>query len=163
MPDENFLGRGAAFPFSVNAATGRIETSEGKQSVKESLFLILKTTVGERLLRSDFGTTLNNYAFMAINPTNMQLLRREIINQIARCEPRIDDIELTADNSQEGVLLFNLRYTVREDNVPENLVFPFYLDKAVDIGEQQEMKEEVNLSDVLESVGDYVNDEEIDQ
>ena len=160
MPDETFLGRGAAFPFAVNAATGRIETSEGKQSVKESLFLILKTTVGERLLRSDFGTSLNNYAFMDINPTNMQMLRREIVNQISRCEPRIDDIEITADNSQEGVLLFNLEYTVREDNVPENLVFPFYLDTAADIEAENAENEEADLSDILESVGDFVNGED---
>ncbi|MCR5388990.1 MAG: GPW/gp25 family protein [Lachnospiraceae bacterium] len=162
MPDQNFLGRGAAFPFVVNAATGRIETSEGKQSVKESLFLILKTTVGERLLRSEYGTNLNNYAFMDINPTNMQMLRREIVNQIARCEPRIDDIELTADNSREGMLLFNIEYTVREDNVPENLVFPFYLDKALETGENEENAGEADLADIMESVGDYVNDDEID-
>ena len=163
MADENFLGRGAAFPFDVNAATGRIETAEGKQSVKESLFLILKTTLGERLLRSDFGTNLNNYAFMDINPTNMQMLRREIINQIARCEPRIDDIQLSADNSREGVLLFNLEYTVRDDNVPENLVFPYYLDRAVENEEGLPEAGEVDFSDVLESVGDYLDGQDVSE
>ncbi len=157
MPDINFLGRGCAFPFAVNPATGRIKCSEGKQSVRESIFLILKTAVGERLMRSDFGTNIGSYAFMTINPTSMQMLRREIVNQISRCEPRVDDIELTADNSQEGVLLFNLEYTVRDDNVPENLVFPYYLD-VNEIQESPETDEEIDLSDILESVGEYASD-----
>ena len=161
MPDERFLGRGCAFPFAVNPATGRIASSEGKQSVKESIFLILKTSIGERLMRSDFGTNIGSYAFMSINPTNMQMLRREVINQITRCEPRVDDIELTADASRDGVVLFNLAYTVRGDNVPENLVFPYYLDVS-ESPETAETGEEVNLSDILESVGEYANDIEND-
>jgi len=162
MPDDRFLGRGCAFPVAVNPATGRIECSEGKQSVKESIFIILKTTIGERLLRSDFGTNIGSYAFMDINPTSMQMLRREVINQITRCEPRVDDIELTADNSREGVLLFNLKYTVRDDNVPENLVFPFYLD-INENPDTTETADEVDLSDILESVGEYANDFENDR
>ena len=112
-------------------------------------------------MRSDFGTNIGSYAFMSINPTNMQMLRREVINQITRCEPRVDDIELTADTSRDGVVLFNLAYTVRGDNVPENLVFPYYLDVS-ESPETAETGEEVNLSDILESVGEYANDIEND-
>ena len=159
MPDINYLGAGASFPFAVNPATGRIEVSEGKQSVKESVFIILKTTLGERLLRSDFGTNLNSYTFIDLNPTTLQMLRRKLVNQISSCEPRVDDIELTAERGQEGMILFNLSYTVRDDNVPENLVFPFYLESGMKEEGENEETAEVDFSDVLESAGEYINDE----
>lgn len=157
MPDTGFLGTGASFPFAVNPATGRVEISEGKQSVKESIFIILKTTLGERIMRSEFGTNLNSYTFMELNPTTLQMLRRELINQITRCEPRVDDIDFTADNSQEGVILFNLTYTVREDNTPENLVFPFYLESSTEPEGEGGESGEIDYSDVLESAGDYAS------
>ena len=157
MPDTGFLGTGASFPFAVNPATGRVEISEGKQSVKESIFIILKTTLGERIMRSEFGTNLNSYTFMELNPTTLQMLRRELINQITRCEPRVDDIDFTADNSQEGVILFNLTYTVREDNTPENLVFPFYLESGTEPEGEGSESGEIDYSDVLESAGDYAS------
>lgn len=159
MPDTNYLGAGATFPFAVNPATGRVEVSEGKKSVKESIFIILKTTLGERLLRSDFGTNLNTYTFMELNPTTLQMLRRELVNQISKCEPRVDDIELTAERGPEGMILFNLGYTVRDDNVPENLVFPFYLESGMEQEGEGDETGEVDFSDVLESAGEYVNDE----
>ena len=128
MEDELFLGSGARFPFAVNPATGRVEVSAGQQNVKESLFLILKTAIGERILRPGFGTNLNSFSFMDVTTTMLQILRRDLSQQIYENEPRIASISLNVDpSSQEGTVLFLITYTVRDTNTQENLVFPFYL------------------------------------
>ncbi|MCR5451838.1 MAG: GPW/gp25 family protein [Lachnospiraceae bacterium] len=132
MADQSFLGAGTKFPFSVNTATGRIEMSEGPQSVKESVFLILKTTIGERVFRRDYGTTLSDFTFMDTNLTTFTMVKRQLINQIMDNEPRIGGITIDTDTSVEGTVLFNIQYTLRETNTTDNLVFPFYLNVTPD-------------------------------
>lgn len=55
------------------------------------------------------------------------------MDALARWEPRIVDTEVEVDESgvREGKLLFNIRYTVRDTNNPNNLVFPYYLYEGV--------------------------------
>ena len=160
MNEQAFLGSGAAFPFAADPATGRIEVAEGAQNVKQSLFLILKTALGERPFRRSFGTNLNAYAFMDINATTLQMLRRELSIQIYENEPRISGVELTADTSQEGTVLFQISYTSRDTNTQENLVFPYYFgrDEVSDF-ESPEGSEVYDVDGILE---DFAEDEEED-
>ena len=41
MENRDYLGSGMKFPLQVNRATGRIVMSDGEQSVKESVYIIL--------------------------------------------------------------------------------------------------------------------------
>lgn len=159
MSDALFLGTGAKFPFEVNPATGRIEVSHGAQNVKESLFIVLKTALGERPFRSGFGTNLNAYTFADITPTTLQMMKRELSLQIYDSEPRVANIDLELDTSQEGTILFNITYTLRENNVSENLVFPFFLTGEGFLTPDREEEPEVyDLDDIL----DELDDEEYD-
>jgi hypothetical protein len=48
---------------------------------------------------------------------------------LERWEPRIDvdDVEISFDAVDSGVLYIDVRYSLRGTNDPRNLVFPFYL------------------------------------
>lgn len=126
---KDFLGKGMKFPPQVNPATGRFETAEREQSVKESVYLILMTQKRERLAHADFGTNLMAYTFMDTGITALSMMERELSGDIMRQEPRISEVQVEIDSqTKEGCLLIHISYRVRESNVRDNLVFPFYLD-----------------------------------
>ncbi len=128
---QDFLGSGMKFPPQINPATGRFAVSSGKESIKESVYLILMTQKTERWIRPEFGSTIMNYTFMDTNHTMLNMMAREIAGDLMRNEPRISDVDIQIDAaSKPGCLLIYIGYIIRETNVSDNLVFPFYLDTA---------------------------------
>ena len=128
MPDKKFLGCGMKFPPQINAATGRFMTSSAEQSVKESIYLILMTQRTERFARPGYGSNLMSYTFMDTNLTALNMMRRDLIEQILTQEPRVSDVAIEMDTqTKDGCLIINIDYMVSETNQRDNLVFPFYL------------------------------------
>lgn len=124
------LGRGMKFPPQIDPVTGRFVVSENEQSVKESIYLILMTQKGERLMRPAFGSRTLSYVFAETNLTMLHIMAHDLESDITRNEPRVQDVEIEMDyDSRPDCLLVQIRYTVSGGNTPENLVFPFYLDK----------------------------------
>lgn len=133
MPEHEFLGAGMKFPPQINKATGRFVVSSEEESVKESVYLILMTQKTERFLRPEFGSNLMSYTFMDINMTSVNMMIRDLTEQILKQEPRVQDVEITTDSQvKEGRLLVSIDYTVRSSHVRDSLVFPFYLNAAAE-------------------------------
>ena len=131
MDDLSFLGSGMKFPPQVNRSTGRFAVSDGAQSVKESVYLILMTARGERWLAPDFGSRLMSYTFMDTNLTMLSMMQNDLRTVLLEQEPRIADVSIEIDaTTRRDCLLVNIGYTVRETNTPDNFVFPFYLTAA---------------------------------
>lgn len=140
----SFLGKGMKFPPQINPATGRFVTVKDAESVKQSIYLILMTQKTERFLRPEFGSNLMNYTFMDTSLTMLNIMAREITNDILRNEPRVEDVEINIDStSKKGCLIININYRIRETNTSDNLVFPFYLDTSWN---EEEEKSEIDLS-----------------
>lgn len=128
MSEKAFLGTGMKFPPQIDPGTGRFAVSSQEQSVRESVYLILMTSQGERWLEPAFGSQMASYAFMDTSPTVMRMLSDQLRELLLRQEPRISDVEVEADpKQQEGCLIISIRYTVAATNQEDNLVFPFYL------------------------------------
>ena len=128
MENKMFLGTGFHFPPSVDPGTGRVLTSPGEQSVRESVYLILMTQQGERWLLPGFGSNLMSYTFMDPSVTMLSVLSNSLRATLMEQEPRISDVQVELDpETREGCLIFNLSYTITETNTRDNLVFPFYL------------------------------------
>lgn len=143
---QDFLGSGMKFPPQINPATGRIMVSSGTESVKESIYLILMTQKSERWVRPGFGSSIMNYTFMDTNHTMLNMMAREIAEDLMRNEPRISDVNINIDAaSKPGCLLIYIGYIIRETNVRDNLVFPFYLN--VDWEEKEEVAEPVEIEE----------------
>lgn len=127
MGDNAYLGRGMKFPPQINPVTGRFVMAEYEQSVKESIYLILMTGKGERLMRPKFGSRTYDYVFAETNLTMLHIMAHELERDIMNNEPRVQDVEIGMDyDSRPGCLLVNIRYTVSGSHTAENLVFPFY-------------------------------------
>ena len=137
MAEDRFLGTGMKFPPQINPTTGRFTCVSGAESIKESVYLILMTQRSERFMRPDFGSRVMGYVFSQTDATMMNLMADEIASDLMRNEPRIADVNVIMDGqSKPGCLFVNIDYTVRDTNVRENMVFPFYL------GEEPEKESE---------------------
>lgn len=128
---KEFLGVGIAFPLGVDSR-GRIAMNSLEDHVRQSIFLILQTAKGERVMRPDFGAGLQNLVFSPINATTAALVQHEVKDALVHFEPRIDvlDVYVTVDPEQENALLINLRYRVRTTDAVFNLVYPFFLERG---------------------------------
>lgn len=131
MNDRAFLGAGMKFPPQIDPGTGRFAVSAREQSVRESVYLILMTSRGERWLEPNFGSQMASYAFMDTSPTMLRMLSDDLRDLLLTQEPRISDVDVEIDpETKNGCLLVSIRYTVAATNSQDNLVFPFYLNAA---------------------------------
>ncbi len=140
--EQSFLGTGVTFPPQIDPATGRFKMSVGKQSVKESIYLILMTQVTERITRPNFGTQTASYVFMDANLTEMTIMKRDLANSIMRQEPRVSNVNIdTQMQSQQGYIMVYIDYVLTETNARDNMVFPFYLNAEPEVSDEEEYYE----------------------
>ena len=131
MNDRAFLGAGMKFPPQIDPGTGRFAVSTREQSVRESVYLILMTSRGERWLEPGFGSQMASYAFMDTSPTMLRMLSDDLRDLLLTQEPRISDVDVQIDPEvKNGCLIVSIQYTVAATNSRDNLVFPFYLNAA---------------------------------
>ncbi len=125
----DFLGQGLKHPISVKKA--RICTSAGNDSIKESIILILGTTIGERVMRPEFGCRLNEMVFASNDMGTATLIQNFVEEALMKWEPRIKVDYVTATVRQDSTIMdILIEYTVKSRNSKENLVYPFYLESV---------------------------------
>ncbi|WP_367926174.1 GPW/gp25 family protein [uncultured Ruthenibacterium sp.] len=129
----DFLGTGWTFPPRVDSATGRFKTSSEEENIRQSVRIILTTRCGERAMRPDFGCNLHDYIFELPDQGALTRIRAEVVEALTLWEPRILDIgvEVDLEHLNQGQVWFNVHYTVRSTNNPNNLVFPYYLYEGI--------------------------------
>lgn len=128
MPN-SFLGRGWKFPVQIDPATGRVAMSDLEQDIKESIYILLATAPGERLMRPEFGCGIHDLVFSSMSTVTMGLFESRVREAINRWEARVDilKLEVFSKNPARGILEINLYCQIRNTNTEFNLVFPFYL------------------------------------
>ena len=133
MQNKEFLGSGWKFPLRVDQRTGKIAMVSLEDDIREAVGIVIKTHMGERVMRSDFGSRAFEYIFESNTKGFEQQLKYELENALIRCEPRIRDVnvDVQEDRSREGVALVNVSYLVRNTNNYFNMVYPFYLMEGI--------------------------------
>jgi len=128
MIRRDFLGTGWKFPIRVNARGG-LSYSSHEQKIDESIWLLLSTVKGERVMEPDYGCGIHDYVFAPNNPGTRGAIAYEVQQALSRYEPRIDVTNLRVDAvpGQENQLLIRVDYRVRATNTKRNFVYPFYL------------------------------------
>jgi phage baseplate assembly protein W len=130
-----FIGAGLAFPLRTDP-TGAIALVRGEREVVESIRLILGTTPGERPARPEFGCAIHELVFAPADATLAGQITYRVRVALERWEPRVDvdDVLVDFTDVTDGTLYIDIRYRIRGDNDPRNLVFPFYVIPAHDPG-----------------------------
>lgn len=128
MAQAPFLGNGWRFPILPDASGGLGYVS-GNANVEQSLRILLLTQLGERVMRSDFGTQLPRLVFSPGSTQYLRLLERTVQDAVTNWEPRVDVDQVTAeaDPIDQFRVVVSISYTVRQTNTSNNLVFPYYL------------------------------------
>jgi len=91
--------KGWKFPVQVNKTTGKIETIEDNENIKQSVRIILGTQKYERKVVPTFGTDLRSYMFEIVDPTFIATLKSAIISSLRMWEQHIADMEVTVKAS----------------------------------------------------------------
>lgn len=127
---KSFLGTGWSFPpyFGNRAARSSVTMVDAEQDIHESLFILLSTTPGERIMQPTFGCGLKAHAFDEINESAATEMRDAIERAILFFEPRITLNAIVMDESDSGAGRLDIRidYTIRGTNTRSNMVYPFY-------------------------------------
>ena len=127
---QEFLGVGWKFPVRLDEK-GAVGLSQYEEDIRESIWIILSTAPGERLMRPDFGCGIHEYVFAPNNTRTAGLVRQKVEEALSRWEPRIEvqEVLVEADAEESTVLLVQIAYRVRASDSSFNLVYPFYLER----------------------------------
>jgi uncharacterized protein len=130
MAGTDFLGLGWNFPIGTDDSGQIAPTADGDTSIRQSIWLILSTSPGERVMRPDFGCGLSDLVFGVNNAATATAVTRAVREALATWEPRISvlDVYAAPDPSRPNVLVIEINYQVLATNSRANLVYPFYLE-----------------------------------
>lgn len=128
MPSD-FLGIGWNFPVTVDEG-GRIKLARYEESIRQSIWIILGTARGERVMRPDFGCGIHDLVFAVNTSGTSGQLAIEVRRALVQWEPRIQVLDVqVSPGTQIGELLININYQIRATNTVFNLVYPFYSER----------------------------------
>lgn len=134
LRDREFIGQGLAFPLQVNPR-GAIALASGERDIEQAIRIILGTMPGERVMRPEFGCRIHELVFAPNNAATEGLAVLYVTTALERWEPRIEvmGVDVAGDAlTQDGALLLEIHYRVRDTYNERSIVYPFYLsDEAV--------------------------------
>ncbi len=129
---QSFLGTGWTFPPTFDRQLASIVMSSDVENIKECLWVLFSTALGERIMAATYGTGLRLKVFDSLTETLANDIRSLIAKAILDWEPRIDveRIDIQEVSPLNGELAISIDFIVRRTNARSNLVFPFYLNEA---------------------------------
>jgi uncharacterized protein len=127
----DFIGTGWQFPIMVNAKGG-INWSSGPQRLSDAIWIIVKTSLGERLMLPTFGAGVNDYVFQSNSSMVRTQLASAIKQALLKWEPRITVTQAGVNPvpDEPSQVLVSIEYTINATNEPANVVYPFYLSEG---------------------------------
>jgi len=134
--DQYFLGTGWSFPPSFTRGGSNLELVSGPEDIHQSLQILLSTRLGERVMLDNFGCDLSNVLFEELDQSLINTLTSLVSDALLYFEPRIllDGVDVSESNSEQGLLLIQIEYTVLSTNSRFNMVYPFYINEAAASG-----------------------------
>lgn len=132
----SFLGTGWSFPPTFNRSSGTVEMVTDEEDIKQSLNILLSTSLGERVMQPKYGCNLNDYVFEGLSSSTIGYIKERVANSILYYEPRIiaEKIDVTADDSTdllEGRFTISVEYSIPGTNSRFNYVYDFYKNEAL--------------------------------
>jgi uncharacterized protein len=127
---KSFLGTGWAFPPTfVKQPIPAVLMVSDVVDIHESIYLILSTIPGERIMQPEFGCDLNRLAFEINDSTLIAAFDHLIYNALLNFEPRVNyiDTQIMERDELDGILYLQVNFTIITTNTRHNIVYPFYL------------------------------------
>jgi phage baseplate assembly protein W len=127
----DFLGIGWKFPIQLTP-DGKVARSGHEQRIEESIYVILSTARGERLMLPDFGCGIHDMVFAPNSTATQSAVVNNVREALVAHEPRIDVLDINVETTVESpnLLLIRIDYRIRANNARGNMVYPFYIDEG---------------------------------
>ena len=130
MSPVDIIGVGWKFPIRVNAKGG-LSYSSGPDRIQDAIWIVLATSLGERVMREDFGAGANDYVFQSNSDVVRTQLAAAVSAALTKWEPRISLVSVTVQQGTEpSQVLIVIEYQIRSTNERSNLVYPLYLQEG---------------------------------
>jgi len=131
----SFLGTGWAFPPSFDRESGSVTLVSDEEDIKQSLDILLLTSLGERVMQPRYGCNLSDYMFEPLSSSMIGFIKDRVENAILIYESRIviESIDVTDDGSFdliEGKFTISVEYTIPGTNSRFNYVYDYYKNEA---------------------------------
>ena len=132
MSPGDLIGRGWRFPIKVNAR-GAIDWSDGPDRVRDAIWIVVRTALGERLMRPTFGAAADSFVFQPNSVAVRTALGQAIESALVRWEPRIEleSVRVEEVPGEPSQVTVAIDYRLRHTNEIFNLVVPFFLQEGV--------------------------------
>jgi uncharacterized protein len=133
--DPSFLGIGWSFPPAFDKAAKTVEIVSDVEDIRQSLHILLSTSLGERVMQPIYGCNLREYQFEPVSNTFLGFLKDLVERAILFFEPRIvvERIAITDPDDSlifEGKIIISVDYVIAGTNTRNNFVYDFYLREA---------------------------------
>jgi len=131
----DLIGSGLAFPLRADQR-GALALTRGVEDIEQAIALILGTAPGERPMRPEFGCTVHDLVFDTIDAALIGKVQTAVHEALERWEPRIEvtDLDVESSETDAGKLLVTITYRLRTTSGLYNLVYPFYVIPAEELG-----------------------------
>jgi uncharacterized protein len=128
MSSLTHLGRGWRFPVQVEPTVRGLQYAAGTEKVRESIWIILDTDPGERIMRPTFGCGLRRYLGEPNTVAVRALIKHDVDSALAAWEPRIQVTSIDViPGSDPSLVEIAIAYVHVRTNRPDNIVYPFSL------------------------------------
>ena len=117
----DFLGRGWAFPFDFDSASGTVLFSAGLENIRQNILIIIGTRMGERQMLPDFGCRIHELLFAPNNSDTTRLASEYVARAVASWEPRIEILDVRSVISNAGSISVSLSYRIKATSAVEYL------------------------------------------
>jgi hypothetical protein len=107
----------------VRLATDGVAMVEDDQAIRQAIFILLSTSVGERVMRPEYGCNLSSLVFSPNDDTTAGLAMHYVRQALQRWEPRVEVIRVDAQRSADDearldlAVEYRVRTTQRGDRV----------------------------------------------
>lgn len=131
----DFLGTGWSFPPRINQQ-GSVALASEDEDIRQAIWIILSTPIGQRVMRPTFGSRLHELVFAPLNASTFGQAEVYVDEALGFWEPRIEVLTIEArlpnaerdgfDGEDGETMLIDIVYRVKESNDERSLVYPFY-------------------------------------
>jgi uncharacterized protein len=137
MADKSsFLGVGWGFPPRFGGPGRGVEMVSAEEDIRQSLFILMRTAPGERVMQPDYGCPIRAMVFEVMDSSHVADMQDVIARAVRIFEPRVIVEQIAVDTSDwiDGTVRITLVYQIIATNTRHNLVFPLYQFEATSTG-----------------------------
>ena len=132
---KDFLGSGWSFPITFSGGSNTVKMTKYEANINETIDIILKTNLGERLMDDEFGSGLQRFFFRSMDETLKSEIRETVKSSLLTNEPRItvQNVIVEFSEKNEGLVNIMVEYIFNQVNTRHNYVIPFHLNEGTNL------------------------------